>query len=159
MSLMNSKKTLLVLAAASALCAGSAFAGEIYRYTGEDGVFIYVDRPTGDPTEERLDISSLSTNNAAVQARVRTRHDAATAAAEAKEKADEGENKMTRGEKVAAAEARRQECQLYRDRYDTFVFSRRLYREDGNGERVYLSDKEKQESLDLVQEKIDETCD
>ena len=55
------------------LCAASATAGEIYKYTDADGNVHYGDRPTGNPTEERLAIVSRGTDPAAVQARIEAR--------------------------------------------------------------------------------------
>ncbi len=154
---MNSKILLLTIAAASALCASTALAGEIYRYTDENGVAIYVDRPTGDPTEERLDVSSRDTDNAAVQARVQTRQDTATA--EAERDAEEDVQELTRGEKRAAAAAKQQQCQTYRDQLERFVAARSLFREDASGERVYLSDEESLEARDRMRALIEENCD
>ncbi len=153
---MNSKQILLTMIAASALCASAALASDIYRYTGENGIAIYVDRPTGDPTEQRLNVSSRDTNNAAVQARVRTRQDTATAKAE--REAEEGVKELSRGEKRAAAAAQQQQCQGYRDQLESFVTARRLFREDASGERVYLNDEESQEARDRMQALIEENC-
>ncbi len=153
---MNSKKALLTLAAASILCAGTVMAGEIYRYMDENGQVIYVDRPTGDPTEERLDVVSLNTNNAAVQERVQARREGAIAAAG--READESDQEPTRAEKRAAAAAQEQQCQQYRLRLESYVSSRRLFRTDENGERVYLNDDESQEARDRVQQLINENC-
>lgn len=153
---MNSKKALLTLAAASILIAGTVMAGEIYRYTDENGLIIYVDRPTGDPTEERLDVISSNTDNAVVQARVQTRRDSTIEAAE--RRADESDEEPTRAEKRAAAAAQQQECAQYRLRLDSYISSRRLYRTDDNGERVYLDGDESQEARNRVQQLIDENC-
>ncbi len=153
---MNSKQVLLTMIAASTLCASTALASEIYRYTDENGIASYVDRPTGDPTERRLNVSSLDTDDAAVQARVQTSHDAATAKAE--RAAEEGDEEMTRGEKRAAAAANQQQCDGYRAQLESFVTARALFREDASGERVYLNDEESQEARDRMQALIDENC-
>ena len=50
-------------------------------------------------------------------------------------------------ERRAAAAERSQKCESYRARMETICLtSRRLYREDANGERVYLGDEERQEA-------------
>ncbi len=151
---MNSKQFLLTILAT--LCASTALAGDIYRYTDENGNVIYVDRPTGNPGETRMDVYSRNTDNAAVQASVQTRQDTANANTESD--AAEDDAKLTRSEKRAIAAANQQQCQAYRTQLDTFVASRRLYREDESGERVYLSDTESQETRDRVQRLIEETC-
>ena len=152
---MNNKHFLLAILAT--LCASTALASDIYRYVDENGDVIYVDRPTGNPGETRMDVYSRNTDNAAVQARVQTRQDKAIA--ETESDAEEGEAKLTRGEKRAIAAANQQQCQAYRTQLDSYVASRRLFREDEGGERVYLSDAESQEARDRVQRLIEETCD
>ncbi len=153
---MNSKQILLTMIAASTLCVSTVLASEIYRYTDENGVAIYVDRPTGDPTEQHLNVSSRNTDNVAVQAMVQTRQDAAMA--EAEREAEEGDEELTRGEKRAAAAANQQQCDGYRDQLETFVTARALYHEDASGERVYLNEEESQEARDRMQTLIDENC-
>lgn len=151
---MNSKPFLLTILAT--LCASTALASDIYRYTDENGNSIYVDRPTGNPDETRMNVSSRNTDNAAVQAGVQTRQD--TAKANKESAAAEDDAKPTRSEKRALAAANQQQCQAYRTQLDTFVASRRLFREDESGERVYLSDAESQEAQDRVRRLIEETC-
>lgn len=153
---MNCKKLLLTIAASSVLCASTALASDIYRYTDENGNTIYVDRPTGKPGETRLDVSSLDTDFSAVQARVQTRHDAA--ATKEERAAEESDKELTRGEKRAAAAANEQQCQGYRTQLESFVTARRLYRDDANGERVYLNEEESQESRDRMEALIQENC-
>ena len=60
--------TCLIMLVVSA--SGIAFANDIYKWTDEDGNIHYGDRPTGDATEERMAISSSSTNPSKVQARL-----------------------------------------------------------------------------------------
>lgn len=153
---MNCKKLLLTITASSVLCASTALASDIYRYTDENGNTIYVDRPTGKPGETRLSVSSLDTDFSAVQARVQTRHDAA--ATKAERAAEEGDKELTRGEKRAAAAANEQKCQGYRTQLESFVTARRLYRDDANGERVYLNEEESQASRDRMEALIRENC-
>ena len=151
---MNSKQILLTILAT--LCASTALASDIYRYTDENGNVIYVDRPTGNAGETRMNVSSRDTDDAAVQASVQTRQDATIPNIESD--AAEDDTKLTRGEKRAIAAANQQQCQAYRAQLDTFVASRRLFREDEGGERVYLSDAESQDARDRVQQLIEETC-
>lgn len=151
---MNSNKILLTILAT--LCASTALASDIYRYTDENGNVIYVDRPTGNAGETRMNVSSRDTDNTAVQARVQTRQDATIPNMESP--AAEDDTKLSRSEKRAIAAANEQQCQTYRAQLDTFVASRRLFREEEGGERVYLSDAESQEARDRVQDMIEETC-
>ena len=149
-------KRKLILAAAIAAVLGTTpvLAGDIYRYTDAEGNVHYVDRPTGASDEERLAISSRPTNPQQVQARVATRYGNSDDDA-----ADAGEKPATRAERAAAAKVRADQCQKYRDQLETYVTSRRLYREAENGEREYLDDKEVQEARTKTEELIVEYCD
>ena len=149
---MNSTRLLLTIAAASTLCASTALASDIYRYDDENGNAIYVDRPTGKPGETRLNISSRNTDYAAVQAR----QGAATGNTE--RTAEQADEELTSGDKRAAADLIQKQCEVYREQLGIYLNSRRLYREDANGERVYLNDDELQDARDEVQQLIEENC-
>ena len=160
---MNTRKLTAAVAAAFVLVASSSFASDIYRYTDEDGNVVYGDRPTGAPTEERLAIASARTDNAAARAYMERRYNLNQPAEEAAAQSTIPEEvieeeEMTRAERAAAQRERAQKCQQYRDRLETFVTSRRLYRETDDGEREYLEEGEVQEARERVQELIDEHC-
>lgn len=157
---MNRKTLLLSIAAGATLLAGSVLASDIYRYTDAEGNVHYVDRPTGEPTEERVAILSRRTDTTQVQARAESQTGRpATAEGEPPAAGAEAPKKQTRAERRAAAAEKAEKCQTYRDQMETLVTSRRLYREDENGERVYLDESQTQEARDKVQQRIEETCD
>ncbi len=145
----------LIAALATAFC-GSALASDIYRWTDENGNVHYGDRPTGAETEQRVAIASRRTDNAAVQAAYNTRYGEPKNGSAASEEEDKP---MTRAERRAKAEERAATCQRYRDRLETLVTSRRLYREDENGERVYLDDAESQDARTKAEELVEQYCD
>ncbi len=160
---MNSKKLTATVAAAFVLVASSSFASDIYRYTDEDGNVHYGDRPTGAPTEERVAIASARTDSAAARAYMEQRYSLNQPAEEpaAQSTIPEEvveEEEQTRAERAAEQRERAQRCQQYRDRLETFVTSRRLYREN-DGEREYLEEGEVAEARERVQELINEHCD
>ena len=151
-------KLLPTIAALATVLASTALASDIYRYTDAEGNVHYVDRPTGDPTEERVAI--VSKRSALTQVQARTQPPPVAGAPE-EQSSGEGSGepkKLTRAEKKAAAREKQQKCQTYRDQLETLVTSRRLYREDESGERVYLNDDETQEARNKVQELIEENC-
>ena len=98
---MNIKIRLLTLATATALCASTALASEIYRQIDADGNVLYADIPTGDPGEELLAVTSRSTDDVNVQAHVQASQEArkANAQRKAEQKARDGDDDLTRGEK------------------------------------------------------------
>lgn len=150
------RNNVIALAVILALAtAGMAFANDIYKWTDEQGTVHYGDRPTGDASEERLAISSKPTNPSNIQAQVQARQEAAAAAKEstASEPAGPSEEELQ-----AQAREREQKCETYKARLQKFVTSRRLYREDENGERVYLDDDEAQAARERVENQVQEYC-
>lgn len=135
--------------------AGTAFANDIYKWTDEQGNVHYQDRPTGEPSEERLGISSKPTNRSNVQAQVQVHHEAAAAAKEAAAAEPAGPSP----EKLQAqAQERAQKCATYKERLQKFVTSRRLYKQDESGERVYLDEDETQAARERVENQVQEYC-
>ena len=154
---MNCKQTLVLATAAASFIAGSALASDIYRYTDEDGNVHYVDRPSGADTEQRVAVASKRSTSTASTAR-KAQPQSAAAAAEQTAAAEEPARKKTRSERIAEQKEREERCQSYRAKLETMVTSRRLYREDENGERDYLSDAEIDEARAKAQELVEENC-
>ena len=145
--------TCLIMFVVSA--SGTAFANDIYRWTDEDGNVHYGDRPTGDATEERLAISSKPTDSSKVQARSQSRYAAKKAAEASVPSEPQG---PTEDELRAQAAEKRQKCDTYKARLQKFVQSRRLYKEDENGERVYLDEEQIQAARERVENQVQEYC-
>ena len=126
----------------------------IYKWTDEDGNVHYEDRPSGAESEERMQLSYTRTDSSAVEQRIKTRLDGQDFKREEKAAAAEEAKK---GEETRAEAAQRQKaCDSYRGKLESLTQARRLYREDENGERVYLDDdarmETRQRTADLVQE-------
>lgn len=56
-----------------------------------------------------------------------------------------------------AARAKVEQCKQAQDRYQKYIVSRRLFREE-NGERVYLSDQELDEARARAKQAVDDYC-
>lgn len=154
---MSSIAIRLIPAALIALVAMSgSWASEIYKWTDRDGTVHYTDKPSADGTSERVAIESRSTDRQRVAAFNTARRDARTEARDELEAAAARES--TAQEQARLEEERAEQCTLFRERMQRFVQSRRLYREDDDGERVYLSEEEMQTARDDVQAKIEEYC-
>lgn len=141
---------LLTLVASS-----GAFAQNIYKWTDADGNVHYGDRPT-DVQAEQVAIASKPTNPSVVRAESKSVENyqakrAERAAAEAADAASAAELK-------AKADDRAQKCTQYRQTMQKFVVSRRLYREDESGERIYLDETETQAARDKVEKQVEEYC-
>ena len=153
---MNIRQIISGFAALAITISSAVLADEIYKWTDADGNVHYEDRPSGDPSEQRLQFSYNRTNATAVQSRVQSQRDATTTRREAKEEADA--EKQTAAENRAAAEQKLAQCQSYRAKLKTMLESRRVYREDEAGERSYLDDAQRAEARTKAEELIKETC-
>jgi hypothetical protein len=136
--------------------AAGASAGEIYKWTDASGNVHYGDKPAPDGSSERLDIDSQATDRQRVASLVSARQEDRAAARE--EQAAQANAEPTPEEQRQAEAERQKQCATYRERLQTFVQSRRLYREDDNGERVYLDEEETLAARNRVQQKVQEYC-
>ncbi len=135
---------------------GPVSASDIYKWTDEEGNVHFGDRPTGELPAERLAIASNPTNRSAVQAENTARAEARTEAREAKAAA--AAEAPTEEELQAAAAERTQKCATLRERMQKLVQSRRLYREDEAGERVYLDESQTIAARAEVEQQISQHC-
>ena len=135
--------------------AGMAFASNIYKWTDEQGNVHYSDRPTGHASEERLAIASRPTDLSKVQARIQARYEAKAAAEEAAASEPAGPSSE---ELQAQALERQEKCATYKARLQKFLTSHRLYKEDENGERVYLDEDETLAARERVRNQVEEYC-
>ena len=152
---MKRLRQLLVFSIAALLASGVAVASEIYKWTDEEGNVHYVDRPTGQPDETRLKIFSARTDNAAVQARIQQRREERAAADQV---ASEAQPEMSPEDLRAEQQKRQEQCEKYRARLERYLQSQRLYKEDGNGERVYLDEEQTLAARARVEDQIKEYC-
>ncbi|MGI9238966.1 MAG: DUF4124 domain-containing protein [Woeseiaceae bacterium] len=153
---MNGKR-LLVLFAAFALTMGSgAMANEIYKWTDEQGNVHYGDRPLGNDDAEVVALTYKRANPGAAKSGAAA-HDELKASLQEKRDA-RAEEKATAEKQAAEAEAKQKRCDTYRARLETMVQSRRLYREDADGERVYLDDDQRNAARGKVEDLIAENC-
>lgn len=150
------RSVLIVITTACLWLSGTALSGEIYKWTDAEGNVHYEDRPIGDDVVRHKVISS-GTNNDSVRASIDARHDRDTARADSRSKRNE--------EKQAAADARAEtaqrnvKCQESRSRMQTYLQSRRLYKQDDAGERVYLDEDQTMKARADAQEMIQKYCD
>ena len=154
---MNIRRPLVGLAALAIAISTGVFADEIYKWTDEDGFVHYEDRPSGKVSEEQLKLSFNRTNSAALQVRVESDGEAEAVRREARAEAEE--DKRSAEEAQVAAEQKQAECDVHRAKLIEMRSSRRVYRQDEAGERVYLDEAQRAESLSATENYIKETCD
>lgn len=150
---MNRLLTLTALAGLAALAAPAAVADTIYTWTDEDGVVHFGDRPSGVASERTI---YIATERAGVPAPAVPRTPATAAGQQAAPEA--ATPQQTEEERRAAECERAEKCQMYKERLQSYLTARRLYRQDENGERVYLSEDEMLAARAEVQERIVEFC-
>ncbi|MGB5352153.1 MAG: DUF4124 domain-containing protein [Woeseia sp.] len=141
---------------------GSAYANNIYKWTDDAGNVHYGDKPAEDTDAKIVDIKSKPTERTQL-ASIATpsndpRRQAPLVAPGPAETAPAKPEGPTPEELRALAAERAQKCTKYKERLQTFVQSRRLYRQDENGERVYLNDDEMAETREKTQGKVEEYC-
>jgi hypothetical protein len=153
---MNIRHLLIGSAALAMTVSTNVLADDIYMWTDADGNVQYEDRPSGDPSEVRLQFSYNRTNNTAVQRRVQGRRDSTAARQHAREEAEA--EQRTAAENRVLAEENMARCQTYRAKLKTMLESRRVYREDEAGERSYLDESQRAEARSKAEELIKETC-
>jgi len=141
--------TLLTLFVAS-----GALASEIYKWTDAEGNVHYGDVPV-DAQSERLAIKSKPTNSSRVQATTQARLDASAKQREEAAKLPDG---PTPEELRAEAEQRAEQCTSSKTQLQKFLTSRRIYREDENGERVYMDEAEMQATRERTENQVEEYC-
>ncbi len=66
-------------------------------------------------------------------------------------------NEMLNAARNDAEKAKVEQCKIAQDRYQTYIQSRRLFREQ-DGKRVYLSDKELDEARARAKQAVDDYC-
>ena len=149
------RKTMILFITAALAFSASAVAGEIYKWTDEDGNVHYEDRPDGKEVE-RVAVSSRSTNNSAVRASNDARRAREDARSDARSQRDLDKQRAAEEELLAADRA--EKCQESRSRMEGYLQARRLYEEGDDGERVYLDDSQIMEARDEAQEDIQAYC-
>jgi len=153
---MKARRFLIGFAALAITVGGGAMANEIYKWTDADGNIHYGDRPSDTQNEELMAMSYRRTDPSVVQQEIQKQADSITARQEARTAAAEEAKKAEA--KAAEAAENQKKCESYRARLQTFIQSRRLYRQDENGERVYLDEQQTQDARRRVEELIAENC-
>ena len=153
---MNRKLCVLILSASAVATGTPALAGEIYKFVDDDGNVHFVDRPSGQSGEERLQLTYARTSNAAIEGQIKSRQEYM----EAREKAREEEMTQREAEETMRVEERQRakKCEEHRARLESYLQARRLYRQNDAGEREYLDDSEMLAARRQVEDKIAETC-
>ena len=139
------KPTILAVIASVLTCAvlsNATQAGDVYKYVDEKGNTLYTDRPM--PGAVR--ISSANVRPPEVAARSYAAQQAANnqqlAASNQNIAQDQANQRLASNVAKDVEATRAEQCKKARANYDTAINSLRMYREDKDGKRIYLTDAE-----------------
>lgn len=136
------------------LMLNSAMAGaEIFKWTDEKGNVHYGDKPKKNSTQVEVSEKNLSGELSTDESRAEKRRRLIDAMVEDREKKEQAEAKQRKKE-----QARKARCVRARDRMKSYQRANRLYRLDENGNRIILSDVEREKSTQHLQSQIDKYC-
>ena len=149
------KPTLTLLI--SLVLAAGAHANEVYRTKDAKGQPVYTDKPMTLPAE-RLDVKTSSTDTVEVQKRY---EDQMKRYSEANKAQSEAASRTAEAQKAKelSAEDRAKRCQEARQRYESYMNSRRIYEQGPTeSERRYLSDAEMDAARENSKKTMEEFC-
>jgi hypothetical protein len=136
------------------LLARGALAAEVYRFVDADGLVVYSDRPTGAEGEEQITVSvSAAAPRRASTAPAAVAEDSAAALARLTAELP----REPTPDEVAADRARN--CELARQKNETYSTSHRLYESLPNGERRYLTSEQIDEARAKAAADVAAWCD
>jgi hypothetical protein len=137
------RQTTILAVLASVLTCAVAQAGDVYKYVDEKGNTLYTDRPM--PGAVR--VSSTARSYAAQQ----TASNQQLAASNQRIAQQQNDARLAANVAKDLKASQAERCKKARDEYNLSIQSRRIYREDKDGNRVYMSDAEiSQQRLDAA---------
>lgn len=132
----------IIAVIAGVLTCAAAQAGDVYKYTDERGNTMYTDRPM--PGAVRVATSSHRPPEAEERSYAAQQATTNQQLAASNQRIAQGQADARAAETVAKdlAATRAERCKQAREAYNTAINSRRLYTEDKDGKRTYLSETE-----------------
>ncbi len=152
------RSALLTIGFSSLICSVflTSANADVYKYTDEKGNVLYTDKPMFLPAE-RLNIKTESSNIVDINAR-NAEESAAQSDRDAVRKATK-ESAADKGKaKESNAEGKAEACNKARTDYLARMNAQRLYEEQPNGERRYLSAKELDATRATAKQAMDALC-
>lgn len=140
------------------LCFAPASEANVYKWKDPSGVIHYTDKP---PPSDGVLISIEQTINAKrnePRATESTQAPAPSRSAGIPSMSAGDQARLRNAVQNDVANAQTDACKQAKERYQTYVQSRRLFKEGPNKERVYLSDQELEEARLNAKRESDEAC-
>ena len=149
-------RTLFMLTAVAAAFAAGPVAADVYKFKDDHGNVLYTDKPATLPAE-RLNIQSQKTDVVAAQTRAEEEMKRLQDADKANQLAA-GQNKDQQQATQLSATQKAEQCTKARQRYDMYMNSQRLYQQEADGQRKYLSDEELSAARASAKASMDVMC-
>ena len=130
---------------------------DVYRYIDKNGQVQYTDKPELLPAELLAKLKSQRTDNSAIADRVAADLKARDTAAKIEETATKSKADKQKAIEATAADKADRWIQA-RGRYESLNNSSRVYSVDAKGERVYMDDKQIEQSRTAAKQQMDTWC-
>ncbi len=130
----------LVLVPLTALVLTSSAMADVYKYKDDQGNVLYTDKPSTLPAE-RLNVQSQKTDVVAMQARQEAEQKRMQDGANSRDQIAAQRSEQQQATQLSVKD-KAERCAKARERYDTYMNSQKLYEQQADGERRYLSAEE-----------------
>jgi hypothetical protein len=154
----------LVIFFSAGVALGFQAHAEIYKWTDKDGTVRYTDTPPPSGAKPLKTIKKNATNSPSVAPAPASssqpspqQQASPEELAKKKREIDEIEKK-NKAEKEAQAKQKQLNCAAAKANFQSYSQGGRIYKNDENGERVYLGDQELADGAAQAQKEINENC-
>ncbi len=130
----------------------------IYKWVDDDAVTHFSAQPPQGVDAERTTIKTQQTSRQFIQARTEKSAEQ-RGEASARRQQDWKQATEDKAQAQKNQQIRTENCAKARTQYETYITSRRLYREGEDGERDYLSDDELDNARAEAEKSVNEWCD
>ena len=146
----------LLLTSLTVVALAPAAMADVYKFKDEKGNVLYTDKPSTLPAE-RLNVQSQRTDTVALQARKDAEMKRLQEGANARGQANTQRTEQQQANQLSAKD-KADRCAKARERFDTYANSQKLYEEQPNGERRYLTSEETDAARASAKASMDVMC-
>jgi hypothetical protein len=150
-------RTLTACLLTVAALVASPVGADVYKFKDEQGNVLYTDKPSTLPAE-RLNVQSQRTDTVAVQARQQEEMKRMQGASGTGQQQGTGQQAGQQQPAQDSAQDKADRCAKARARYDNYMNSQKLYEQQANGERRYLTDAEIEAARASAKTSMDVLC-
>jgi len=137
--------------------AGTAGAADVYKYKDDKGNTLYTDKPVTLPAE-RLNVQSKKSDSSNAASSSSNDELKRMQDADAARKQDATQKADDKQAAQATSKDKAERCTKARDKYETYLTSRKLYEQQPNGERRFLTSEELDAARATAKTNMDVWC-